>query len=89
MTIECPYCKAEQPAPDDCDDPSVNYQHECGECGKSFIFTVDYTKDFYPEKADCLNGGEHDYKQIKGCPSEYFIGRKRCSMCDDEIRDAV
>lgn len=84
-TIECPYCDAEIEEPDECPDPSTTYEHECPECGKTFIFTVDYTKDFYPETADCLNGAPHDYQPIHGAPDWWFKDKRRCSMCRHEI----
>ena len=37
---------------------------------------------FYPEKADCLNDGKHDYEATITCPKN--ATRMRCTMCDDE-----
>jgi hypothetical protein len=33
-------------------------------------------------RADCLNGGNHDYQLTNTCPKEF--SRMRCSMCGDE-----
>ena len=83
--IECPYCEKEIEEPDECPDPSERYEHQCPECDKNFTFTIDYTKDFYPDKADCLNGVPHDYQPIKGAPDWWFKGKRRCSMCQNQI----
>lgn len=78
----CPYCEAEIDEPDDCNDPCDTYQHECPECEKSFVFTVDYTKYFSEYKADCLNGGAHDYQVTNTYPRRY--AKLRCAHCFDE-----
>lgn len=81
--IECPYCDAEIDCNDeDCNETSENYESECPKCGKSYTFTVDWSKNIYPAKADCLNDGKHDWKP-NGCyPKQY--SRMRCSMCNDQ-----
>lgn len=85
-TIECPYCGKDIAEPDDCPDPSVTYEHECPECEKTFQFTIDYTKDFYPTQADCLNGVPHNYQPIvHAAPEWFFKGKRRCTMCGDQI----
>jgi len=82
----CPYCHQEIEEPY-LDEPSIDttYEHECEKCGKKFVFTIDFSIDYNESKADCLNGGEHDWKPICGCPEEVFKNRRRCSMCDKEI----
>ena len=86
-TVECPYCMAQIAEPEDCDIPDLRYEHECSNCGKTFQFTIDYTKDFWPVKADCLNDKPHDYQPIlHGAPDWYFKDLLRCSMCQKEIR---
>lgn len=85
-TIECPYCEQDIHEPEECTEPGINYEEECPKCGKTFQFQVDYTKDFYPKQADCLNGAPHDYQPIRGSsPDWYFKGKRRCSMCSDQI----
>ena len=59
-------------------------QAQCPHCEKYFM--VSSSMSWYVEgnKADCLNGGEHEWKQIIGAPREYFVGRQRCNNCDEE-----
>lgn len=84
--IECPYCKQDIPEPEDCHEPGIDYEHECPKCEKNFQFQVDYTIDFYPKQADCLNGAPHDYQPIRGgAPDWWFKGKRRCSMCQHQI----
>lgn len=82
-TLECPYCDADLGTPDDCHEPT-DHEHECSECGKSFIFGIEYEKAYYPRQADCLNGGSHRYKAIIGAPVEYFKDKYRCEDCGEE-----
>lgn len=84
--LYCPYCDAELGNHfDDRHEPNVNYEHKCSECGKNFIYSLEYYPSFTANKADCLNGAEHDYKEICGYPKEYFENKRRCTMCGKEI----
>tara|TARA_R110002126_G_scaffold43008_6_gene123626 strand:+ start:4853 stop:5098 length:246 start_codon:yes stop_codon:yes gene_type:complete len=65
--------------------PCENYEHTCGKCGKTFLYQVEYEISYSTWEAPCLNGGEHQYKPVTGYPPEYFEGRERCKICDDEI----
>ena len=72
--IECPYCGHEQEVNHDDGanyDESVTHQMECYECEKEFVFTTCISFDYYPEKADCLNGGAHDFKPTCTVPRQY------------------
>lgn len=82
MNLACPYCENEIEDPDDCYEEGVTYEHECPACEKSFVFYVKYSRDYAAHKADCLNGGDHDYKNTATIPAEY--SRMRCTMCDHE-----
>lgn len=83
--IECPYCGHEQEI---CHDDGFGYEegvkHEdtCYECEKEFTFTTCMSFDYYPEKADCLNEGEHDLSPSRTIPREYT--RMQCKTCDFE-----
>ncbi len=82
--LECPYCEEEIEDPDDCYEPDTIYHEECPNCGKNFVFTLEYSRDYYPEQAPCLNGGEHDWREIAGAPFYHFANRRRCHYCDAE-----
>jgi hypothetical protein len=86
--LECPYCEADLgDYVDECHDSNVDYEYECPKCGKSFIFTIEYYPSFTSNKADCLNGEEHQFEDMVGFPEEYFKGRKKCKDCGKEIRE--
>lgn len=82
--VNCPYCDAEQEIePDDgygCEE-GVRYEQQCGECDKYFIFTASISYYYESEKADCLNGAEHDFKPTKTYPREHT--KMECSMCEE------
>ncbi len=89
--IECPYCEKSF---DLCHDDgaylseSSREEAECEHCGKCFMVSSSVSWYFEGEKADCLNGGEHDWQQSGGAPVEHFIGRFYCTQCDrKEYRD--
>ncbi len=94
--IECPYCGHSQEVNHDDGanyDESVTHQMECYECEKSFVFTTCISFDYYPEKASCLNGGDHEFKASTTFPRQYT--KMYCTMCDeqrectaDEMREA-
>lgn len=85
MTCTCPYCDSEVEI---CHDDgfgyeeSQTYQYECPECEKNFVFTTSIHFYHSAEKADCLNGGEHDYKETATFPRRYT--QLVCTMCGDE-----
>lgn len=83
--FNCPYCNESLPEPDDCNEQDKEYEEKCSKCLKNFVFNVSYSKDYSEHKANCLNGAEHDYKEINGYPKEYFENKRRCSMCSKEI----
>ena len=82
MSLQCPYCEAEIDDPDDCYEQETTYEHECRECEKSFVFQVEYSRDYSARKADCLNGAEYDYKKRATIPAEYAV--MCCKMCGHE-----
>tara|TARA_R110002020_G_scaffold472424_1_gene700418 strand:+ start:13673 stop:13963 length:291 start_codon:yes stop_codon:yes gene_type:complete len=62
--IQCPYCGKEQ---DVCHDDGAGYEEdkahemECCGCEKTFTFQTHISYDYYPSKADCMNGAPHDF----------------------------
>lgn len=85
VDFNCPYCGEDLGHPDDCKETDQTYDWTCDKCNKKFVFTLNYSVDFTTSKADCLNGGEHNYTKIVGYPTEYFENKRRCIMCDKEI----
>lgn len=81
----CPYCDVEIEINHDDGygyDEQGTHQQECDGCGKTFVYTTSISFNYYPEKADCLNGSEHDWKPTKTFPKEFT--EMRCTMCDEK-----
>ena len=81
---ECPYCKADiEIKHDDCYgyDEGGTYHQECPECRKEFIYYTSIHFSYRTKQADCLNGGEHRWKNLETYMPEFT--RRRCEICDD------
>lgn len=83
--IECPYCGEWQDV--DHEDGTgyeedQTYQQTCCKCEKVFVYTTGILYVYTPEKADCLNGGDHNFEPTHTFPKEYT--KMRCTMCDEE-----
>lgn len=81
----CPYCEAKQEVNhDDGFGYSEDYahQHECTECEKLFVFHTVITFSYHPQKADCLNGEDHEWRfnfvyPMNRTKMECFCGEER------------
>lgn len=88
--FECPYCGEDFEVCNDDGhgyDEAVAHEDECGECGKNFIFYTTVSFHYTAHKADCLNGAEHNWKDMKhmGGGWTYQVW-KRCRDCEHEVR---
>src|SRR3990167_9751303 len=82
--VNCPYCDAEQEINHDDGygyEEGVRHEQQCGECNKYFTFTTSISYYYESEKADCLNGSEHDFKPTRTYPKEYT--KMECLMCEE------
>src|SRR3990167_9792249 len=82
--IKCPYCNAEQEINHDDGrgyEEDVRHEQQCGECDKYFTFTTSVLYYYDAEKADCLNGAEHDFHPNRTYPKEYT--KMFCSTCEE------
>ena len=91
--LNCPYCDAEL---DVCHD-DVGYEEntlhemECPKCEKNFVFETTSTFSYSPEKADCLNDGNHiytDWHQLYAHDGKSHQ-QKVCISCGDQKRQVV
>lgn len=83
--VQCPYCGANQEInhDDGCGYAEDEiHQQECSECEKVFIFTTSIHFYYSADKADCLNGAEHDYQRTRTYPPE--AAKLRCTICGEE-----
>lgn len=86
---ECPYCGAEIEINHDDGygyEECEIHQQTCRGCGKTFGYTTEISFRYDTHKADCMNGGEHNYKEVTqyGWPEPRVL--LRCVDCDHEIR---
>ena len=85
--VRCPYCDA---GLEICHDDGFGYeegvkhQTQCSQCGKYFVFETSISFYYDPEKADCLNDGEHDWKPSTTYPRQFT--KMECSICGEERR---
>lgn len=83
--INCPYCNAEQEI---CHDDGygmeegVRHEQECGVCEKTFVYETSISIYHEAFRADCLNGGAHNYAQTHTWPKEYTM--MACIVCEKE-----
>lgn len=81
---ECPYCNAGQEINHDdgygYEEDGI-YEQECGYCDKVFAYTTSISFYHDAHKADCLNGGEHKYKETATYPRKYT--KLECADCGD------
>jgi DNA-directed RNA polymerase subunit RPC12/RpoP len=86
--VECPYCGEGQEINHDDGygyEEDRTHQQECGDCGKTYVYTTSISFYHDAEKADCLNGGEHTFEKVCMFPS-VIRGKVivRCSQCGEE-----
>ena len=82
--ITCPYCECGFEYQGDGVDNNEYFEEECPGCEKSFMVQAEYSVDYYPHKAPCLNGGEHKWETMCGTPKEFFKDKFRCKWCNEE-----
>ncbi len=88
----CPYCNKEIEINHDdgygYEDGEV-FQQECSYCYKNFTYTTSTHFYYSPEKAPCLNGEPHSWKDIIGYPAGFQKNRHHCKNCDEiELKDS-
>lgn len=84
--LQCPYCEAGNEV---CHDDGFGYEEgvaheiECGSCEKSFIFFTAISFDYEPQKAPCLNGGEHEMGKVY---CSFYPDWMQCKICNHDVR---
>lgn len=80
--VECPYCGEGQEINHDdgygYDEYDIHNQY-CSHCDKYFVYTTSISFNYYPKKADCMNGADHDWKPVNTSP--YYPDAKECRIC--------
>lgn len=81
--LECPYCGHQQEV---CHDDGFGYEedvaHEdyCQSCDTGFVFYTSISYTYYPRKADCLNGKDHQWDTTGR--TILHPEHRRCKQCD-------
>ena len=78
--VTCPYCEHDLVLSHDDGayyDENGREECQCPECEKYCMVTSSVQWSHTAEKADCLNGGEHIWKDTNK-------GKQRCTECDEE-----
>ena len=83
--IECPYCYADNDVCHDDDEgfqEGVKHEMQCSTCNHNFTFETAVTVNYYPEKADCLNGSPHDLYTSRTYGDTQWL---RCKNCEHTL----
>jgi hypothetical protein len=84
MDLYCPYCEAPQTVNHDDGEgyeEDTLHQMQCSECEKWFVFQTVISYSYYPEKAECLNDEQHNWKITDTRPRAW--SQMECSMCGE------
>ena len=67
-------------------DEGPTHQQTCWKCDKTFAYTTAISFHYETAKADCMNGGAHNYKEVKqyGWPEPRTL--LRCIDCDHQTQ---
>lgn len=82
--LNCPYCGAELDVNHEDGqnyEQDVKHEMECLQCDRRFVFTTEIIFRYEAEKADCLNGGNHDWQPTHTYPKEFT--EMECTICGD------
>lgn len=81
--IQCPYCEQDNEHDSEQADPNTLHYMQCRECEKNFAFEIDYCPRFYERKADCLNGGDHNWRDLLPyASSNHYDLYRECRGCN-------
>ena len=86
--VRCPYCNEPQEIVHDDGygyEEDKIHEQECGKCEKAFAFTTFISFYYEAHKAECLNGGEHDWEPMVIFP-RLWPDARRCAACGLEER---
>lgn len=84
MIDECPYCNTEIEINHDDGvgfDEDILHQQQCHNCEKTFVYRTSIIMYYDLMKADCLNGGDHNWKRSITFPKEYT--KMICNDCGE------
>lgn len=74
MKLTCPYCEIVFNEPNEHLAPGERSETDCPECEKYFAYAIRYEIITTSYKAECLNGGEHEWT-TQTCYPEFMTQR--------------
>lgn len=85
--IECPYCNAKTKIEQEGLYCAENIIHEikCEHCEKNFVFNTEIVFNYYPRKADCVNGSPHqltNWLTLWVIANSKKVQSRRCRNCE-------
>jgi hypothetical protein len=81
--MECPYCGVENTVDYGDIYGEGQYEFDCVMCKKTFVGYLSYLPCWDPKKADCLNGGDHDWG--KGMSVGRVVEKyDECKVCGEK-----
>ena len=82
MNLTCPYCDHTYSTGYDNEKCEEHYQAECPACDNIFAYQIEIEITTISCRAECLNGGEHEW-EIQKCYPE-FMTRRYCACGESE-----
>jgi len=85
---ECPYCGEDTEINHDDGygySESELHEQECQHCDRTFTYRTSISYDYETKKADCLNGGRHDYVEVTRYRSNGPVRMWQCKDCEKEV----
>jgi len=76
MNLTCPYCDYSFDIGHYDKEAGDRYEQECYACNKYFAYEIEFHITTTTYKADCLNGGEHEWTTIPCYPE--FMTQRYC-----------
>jgi hypothetical protein len=83
MNLTCPYCQHNFEYRPDGEEQGERYEEECPSCSKIFAYEIEIEIVTTTYKADCLNGGEHEWTTIPCYPD--FMTQRYCPCGKSEF----
>lgn len=82
--LNCPYCGAELDVNHEDGqnyEQDIKHEMQCPQCDRYFVFRTTILFCYDAERADCLNGDNHDWQPTHTYPKEFT--QMQCKICGE------